>query len=49
MPETQIGEPADEIAHLLLRVYEIHEIIIAETGGLTGLQEPALPGLPKLV
>ena len=42
MPETQIGEPADEIAHLLVRVYEIHEIIIAETGGLTGLREPAL-------
>ena len=42
MPETQIGEPADEIAHLLVRVYEIHEIIIAETGGLAGLREPGL-------
>jgi death-on-curing protein len=42
MPETQIGEPADEIAHLLVRVYEIHEIIIAETGGLAGLREAAL-------
>lgn len=42
MPETQIREPADEIAHLLVRVYEIHEIIIAETGGLTGLRDGAL-------
>src|SRR5216684_2621217 len=42
MPETQIAEPADEIAHLLVRVYEIHEIIIAETGGLAGLREAAL-------
>ncbi len=42
MPETQIAEPADEIAHLLVRVYEIHEIIIADTGGLAGLREAAL-------
>src|SRR5213594_926541 len=42
MPETQIGAPADEIAHLLVRVYEIHEIIIAETGGMSGLREAAL-------
>lgn len=27
---------AGEIAHLLVRAYEIHEIIIAETGGLRG-------------
>jgi len=42
MPDTQIAEPADEIAHLLVRVYEIHEIIIAETGGLAGLRDAAL-------
>jgi death-on-curing protein len=42
MPDTQIGEPEDEIARLLVRVYEIHEVIIAETGGLTGLREAAL-------
>jgi death on curing protein len=42
MPDTQIAEPADEIAHLLVRVYEIHEIIIVETGGLPGLREPGL-------
>ncbi|MEK6299958.1 MAG: hypothetical protein AABO41_04490 [Acidobacteriota bacterium] len=33
MPEAQIGERADEVAHRLVRIYEIHEIIIAETGG----------------
>ena len=26
----QISDPADEIANLLVRVYEIHEVIIAE-------------------
>jgi hypothetical protein len=30
---------ADEVANLLVRVYEIHETIIAETGGLPGLRE----------
>ena len=30
---------ADEIANLLLRVYEMHEVIIAETGGLPGLRD----------
>ena len=30
-------ERADEIAALLIRVYEIHEVIISETGGLPGL------------
>ncbi|MDX2044971.1 MAG: type II toxin-antitoxin system death-on-curing family toxin [Acidobacteriota bacterium] len=30
---------ADEIANLLIRVYEIHEVIIAETGGLVGLRD----------
>jgi death-on-curing protein len=29
----------DEIANFLLRVYEIHEVIIAETGGLPGLRD----------
>jgi hypothetical protein len=30
MSEAQFEERADEIAHLLVRVYEIHEIIIAD-------------------
>lgn len=30
---------ADEIANLLIRVYEIHEVIIAETRGLVGLRD----------
>jgi death-on-curing protein len=42
MPDTQIAEPADEIAYLLVRVYEMHEVIIAETGGLPGLRDAAL-------
>lgn len=35
-------ERADEIASLLVRVYEIHEVIIADTGGLPGLREASL-------
>src|SRR2546427_1327420 len=42
MAERGFDESADEIAHLLVRVYEIHEVIIAETGGLAGLREAAL-------
>ena len=42
MPENEIDETANEIAHLLVRVYEIHEVIIAETGGLIGLRDAAL-------
>lgn len=30
---------ADEIANLLVRVYEIHEVVIAETGGLIGMRD----------
>ena len=33
---------ADEIARLLVRVYEIHEVILAETGGIVGLREAAM-------
>ncbi len=33
---------ADEIANLLVRVYEIHEVIISETGGIPGLREAAM-------
>jgi death-on-curing protein len=33
---------ADEIASLLVRVYEIHDLIITETGGLAGLREAGL-------
>ena len=42
MSEAQFEERADEIAHLLVRVYEIHEIIIAETGGLPGMRDAAM-------
>jgi death-on-curing protein len=41
MAEAQIENSAEEVAHLLVRVYEIHEIIIAETGGLPGLRDAA--------
>ncbi len=33
---------ADEVANLLVRVYEIHEVIIAETGGIVGLREATM-------
>ncbi len=33
---------AQEIGDLLVRVYEIHEVIIRETGGLEGLHNAAL-------
>ena len=33
---------ADEVAHLLVRVYEIHEVILAETGGIVGLRDAAM-------
>ncbi len=33
---------ADEIGNLLVRVYEIHEYIIAESGGIVGLREAAM-------
>jgi len=35
-------EQAQQIADLLLRVYEIHEVIIAEPGGTPGLRDVAL-------
>ena len=33
---------ADDIANLLVRIYEIHEVIIAETGGIIGLREASM-------
>jgi len=42
MAEMRIEDRADEVANLLVRVYEVHEVIIAETGGLPGLREAAL-------
>jgi death-on-curing protein len=33
---------ADDVANLLMRVYEMHEIIITETGGLPGFREATL-------
>ena len=38
----QSDDYADAIANLLVRVYEIHEVVIAETGGLPGLREGTL-------
>jgi death-on-curing protein len=40
--ESSFAEQADEVAGLLVRVYEIHEVIMAETGGLLGLRDAAL-------
>lgn len=44
MPDESLTaeERANEVASLLVRVYEIHEVIIAETGGLPGLREAGL-------
>lgn len=42
---TESNEPferADEIAALLIQIYEIHEVVISETGGLPGLREASL-------
>ncbi|MGQ9627221.1 MAG: hypothetical protein ACUVV0_10010 [Anaerolineae bacterium] len=36
------AERAEEIAALLVRVYEIHETVIAESGGLPGLREASM-------
>ncbi len=40
-----MGSPSEEVAqcvaNLLLRVYEIHEVVIAETGGTPGLRDVA--------
>src|SRR5882672_3739911 len=38
----QSEDCADEVANLLVRVYEIHEAIISETGGLPGLREATM-------
>lgn len=35
-------ERADDVADLLVRVYEIHAVILAETGGAEGLREASL-------
>jgi death-on-curing protein len=40
--KSSFPEQADEVAELLVRVYEIHEVIIAEAGGLSGLRDAAL-------
>lgn len=39
MPDASSHERPDEIARLLIRVYEIHEVIIDETGGQHGLRD----------
>ncbi len=35
-------DQADEIADLLVRIYEIHESIIAKTGGISALREATM-------
>lgn len=40
--EEPMPERADEVAALLVQVYEMHEVIIAETGGLPGLRDAAM-------
>lgn len=42
MPEEPTQERADEVADLLVRIYEMHEAIITETGGLPGLRDGAM-------
>ncbi len=42
MPDEPTLERADEVADLLVRIYEMHEVIIAETGGLPGLRDAAM-------
>jgi death-on-curing protein len=42
MPNKPTSDRADEVANLLVRVYEIHDTIIAETGGLPGLRDATL-------
>ena len=40
--ESLLPEQAEEVAELLVRVYEIHEVVIGEAGGLPGLREASL-------
>ena len=42
MAKVQNEDRADEVANLLVRVYEIHEFVITETGGLPGLREAVM-------
>ncbi len=42
MPDEPTLERANEVADLLVRIYEMHEFIISETGGLPGLREGAM-------
>jgi hypothetical protein len=39
MPEKHADELADQVAKLLMQVYEIHDNIINATGGLPGLRD----------
>ena len=42
MPDESPPKRADEVADLLVRVYEMHATIIAETGGLPGLRDATM-------
>ncbi|MFQ5628479.1 MAG: type II toxin-antitoxin system death-on-curing family toxin [bacterium] len=39
MSDEPVSEHAEDIADLLIQIYDMHEIIIAETGGLAGLRD----------
>jgi death-on-curing protein len=41
-PDELEPERADEAADLLIRIYEMHEAIIVETGGLPGLRDATM-------
>ena len=42
MSPNESPEWAEEVGELLIRVYEIHEVVIWEAGGLPGLREASL-------
>jgi len=42
MTYVKTEEQANEVAKLLVRVYELHETVISETGGLPGLRDATL-------
>jgi hypothetical protein len=42
MSDEPTYERVNEVANLLVRVYEMHEAIIVETGGVPGLRDATL-------
>ena len=35
---------AEDVSHLIVQVYDIHEVVIQETGGMEGLRDGASSG-----